>query len=90
MKPEAKHLLITIGCYVLYVIAAMIAGEADPGGPCAPGLGIAMIFLLMPIGIIGFLASAIMIYLGRINLKWSIWFHLAIPALFFVFGAFAI
>jgi hypothetical protein len=82
MKPELKTLLITIGFYVIYVIVALILHQYDPGGPCTPGLGIFMIFLLVPIGIIGFLASAIFIYIGRSHLKWSIWLHLSIPACF--------
>jgi hypothetical protein len=34
---------------------------------------------LVPIGIIGFLASAIFLYIGRSYLKWSIWWHLLFP-----------
>lgn len=89
MKPEAKHLFITIACYAIYIVAAVIMDEAYPSGPCTPGPGFGMIILLLPIGIIAFLASAVMMYLGRKNVKWSIWFHLLFPVAFFLFGAFA-
>ena len=83
MKPERKHLFFTIGFYALYIIAAMITNEINPGGPCTPGLGAAMLILLIPIGVIGFVASAILMRLGSTRLKWSMWLHLSIPIVFY-------
>lgn len=43
-----KNLLTTIGLYLLLYLTYLVLDYSEPGGPCAPGMGILFLVLGIP------------------------------------------
>lgn len=81
MKQEHQSLLKTIGFYILYIVAAFAAGAFSQRQMCAPGLGGAMLLLLMPLSVILLVASAIMHFTGKESYKMAVIVHASVIGL---------
>lgn len=59
-----NKIIRTILFYVIYIVAAVIWQDFEPGGPCTPGPGAMLLLALFPVSIFLFLRSIFKYYIN--------------------------
>ncbi len=77
-KKSSKNARLTLIFYVVVLAVAVVLNATDPDGPCTPGSGIMILFILPFVTFILFTINLIMYLLDKEQHKHSVTIHLCV------------